>query len=232
MIRVVTLLLLFSTLSVFGIAQVYTPSGYITDSYGNAIKANRVSDGISGTQYLNEVWCHGQIVTPEGKILEVEKMKFNLLLNRIEFDVSGQPMELKIPTQKFSINTPTPEGSIDKRFFVSGFPRIGDQNEKSFYEVLFDGNSKVLKYHKIRVSEYAEAGSMTRTKHYNTVELLYVYHSGKNTIIPISKKRADILAAFDDRKTDVEKFMASKKMKRISESDAMAVCQFYNELTN
>lgn len=209
--------------------QIYAPTSYLTDSNGAILKQSKVNDDVQGSQYLNDVWATGQVITPQGKVLDVEKMKFNLIMNRIEFETGGRVFELTIPCQTFKINLPSDNGSIVSHTFKSNFPKIDLQNERSFYEVLYDGESKLLKLHKIRVSDYAEPGSMTRTKHFTKVSILYIYHPQKKILTPVSNKRAELLSIFSDQKESIEKFLIDNKIKKKpSDGALMLVCQFYD----
>lgn len=209
-------------------SQIYSAGLPVTDVSGNMLRPNKASEDIQGTRYLHDGWSRGQIVTPEGRVLDIPKMKFNLVMNRIEFLGDGNAYELTIPCQYFKIDLPTPDGSYTTSVFKASFPATELQNDKSFYEVIYDGESKLLKHHRIRVSEYAEAGSMTRTKHFDKITSLYIYHPKKNSLIKVSKKRAEVLAAFDDQKEAIEKFLNQKKIKRTTESDLISICQFYD----
>jgi hypothetical protein len=218
---------LLTTPSAF--SQIYTASSYLTDFNGTLIKPGKANNDVMGTTFLNELWSRGKVVNLQGKEFEVEKMRFNIAQNRIEYEVNGQAYELTIPYRAFSISESTDDGSMIDRNFKNNFPSVETQSEKTFYEIVYDGDAKLLRHYKIRVNEYAEYGSMVRTKRFTKVSSLYIYHPNKKTLTKISKKKQDLLEVFDDKKEAVEQFMRDSKIKKnISESEVVTLCKFYD----
>jgi hypothetical protein len=209
-------------------AQVGGPSSYLSDANGNILKPGKSSD-IVGTPYLNELYSRGKVTNMKGIVFEVERMRFNIAQNRVEYEFNGNAYELTIPHQSFRVTESTNDGVIVDRTFRNNFPAVEAQNEKSFYEVVYDGDTKLLRHYKIRIDEYAEPGSMTRTKHFNKIPSFYIYHPSKKTLTRISKKKEDLLEVFSDKKELVEQFMLEKKiMRKVSEDEILSVCMFYD----
>ena len=222
------LVLLFSA-SHGGFSQMNSQSSYLSDFSGSIIKANKANEDAQGSMYLNDVWCPGQIVNMSGKQFDIARMRFNVLLNRVEYEMSGNVYELTIPYKEFSIYLPAEDGTFKVKHFKNNFPASEQQTPKSFYEIVYDGQVKVLRHHKIRISEHAEPLSLVRVKRFNKSSSLYIYHPQKNTVTRISKRKADLLGVLDDKKGAVEEFMKSAKIKKnISEGDVVKVCLFYD----
>ncbi len=210
-------------------AQMGGPTSYLSDFNGSIIKPGKSNNDVTGTPYLNEVWRSGTVITTQGKRFEVEKMRFNIAQNRVEYEHNANAYELTIPYQSFSINEVADDGSLIERTFQNNFPAVETQNEKTFYEVVYNGDTKLLRHYKIRVNEYAEPGSMIRTKRFTKVPSFYIYQPGKKELTKISKKKQDLLTVFDDKKELVEQFMRENKIrKNASESDIVMVCKFYD----
>lgn len=223
--------LCFLIASTSSLAQLGGATSYLSDFNGAPITASKAAADIKGSPYLNEVWASGQVFTAQNKKFDVEKMRFNILLNRLEYEANGSTYELLLPCQLFMINLPTDEGTFSMRSFRNGFPAVDDQNTKTYYELVYNGEVKLLRLHKIRVTEHAEPLSLVSIKRYAKVSSLYLYHPEKNITVKASKKKTDVLAFFDDKREAIEKFMLDNDMKKsISEGSLMRLCQYYDNL--
>jgi hypothetical protein len=229
--RTFFLLLFFVGLTTNVLSQIYSANSYLTDQSGSMIRPNRNLDGVQGTPFLLEEWCKGEIFNLDGKVFIVERMRFNIAQNRIEYESGKQIYELVVPYNKFILNQSNGDGTFKARIFHSNFPAIDSQNTKTFYEVLYSGQSSFLRHFKVIVNEYAEPLSVTRVKRFRQISALYAYHPQNNRMVKISKGRPELMSLFADKAEVVQKFMDENHFKKkMNESDIIKTCTFYDGL--
>ena len=229
--RVFLLLLFFAGFTVDVLSQIYSANSYLTDQSGSMIRLNKNLDGVQGSPFLLEEWSKGEIFNPEGKVFRVERMRFNIAQNRIEYESGSQIYELVVPYSKFIINQANGDGTYIPRTFLLGFPSIDSQNAKTFYEVLYNGETKFLRHFKIIVNEYAEPLSVTRIKRFRQITALYVYQHQQNAILKISKGRPELVSLFVDKADLIQKYMDENHFKKkMNENDIIKVCTYYDSL--
>jgi len=222
-------LILSAFVSISSFAQIYNSSSYLSDYNGSILKPNKSFEGVQGSPYLSEDWCKGQVINTQDKQFEVAKIRYNILQNRIEYELNGSIFEPTIACKEFVLYENPGDGSQVIRRFRTHFPATETQRENMFYEVLYDGKAKLLRYYTIRINEYAEPMTTTKIKRFTKVSSLFIYHPTKHTVVKISKAKEDLLAVFDDKKENIEQFMSDNKIRKNANEEAIIkVCQFYD----
>lgn len=211
-------------------AQIYSANSYLTDFNGTMVKPSN-DNRVMGTPYLFDEWCKGQIVNTDGKQFELEKMKFNVFQNRIEYEVKGNVYEPAIPYGSFKISQPNGDGTFQTRSFISGFSPIDGNDTRTFYEVIYNGNAKLLKLIKVVTGEYAEPLSINRVLRFRQVSSLYFFQPEKRELVQVGKKRDEIISLFIGKEQDMKEFIQKEKMKKnVNEADLVILCKYYDEL--
>jgi hypothetical protein len=209
--------------------QIYSASSYLSDFNGNIIKANPYPDA-KGSPYLIDEWCKGEIVNSDGKHFEIEKMKYNVLLNRVEYDLKGVTYEPNIVYQAFTFQQPVGDGTFVTRTFRNGLPVVDRNDARKFYEVLYQGGASILKSHAIIMSEYAEPLSIARTVRLRLVSDLYLRKPSDNNLQKVPKKKKDVISLFADKEKEISEFLSNNKLKSISEANLISLCKYYDDL--
>jgi hypothetical protein len=229
MTRLLLMVLLCSSIGSW--AQQNTP--FLVGVNGSILKPNKTNEGIEGTPYLVEDWLKGHVVSDQNKQFSVQKMKFNVLQNRVEYEQNDVTYEPAFKYGAFVIEKPNNDGSLESVQFKSGFPAVGALPSETFYEVLYDGKSKLLRHYFVRINEYAEPLSTIKIKRFTKVTTLYVYHPQKNTMTKITKNRDEMAAVFDDKSGLMTKYIMDKKIrKNLSEEALIDFCKLYDEANN
>jgi hypothetical protein len=228
---ILCLLVSFLCLNSSSFAQMFGGSSYLSDHNGSVLKPNKNNDGVQGNPYLTEDWCKGQIENRTGIKLDVEKLRFNIVQNRVEYEFNKQVYELSIPCIRFIIQLPSENGRVSPHLFQSNFPAVDDQNGTTFYEVVYNGKCKLLKLHKVIMSEYAEPLSINRIKRMRKVSSLYIFNPTKNKLIKFNKRTEELESIFDDKKVEMNEFIKSQKIrKKLTDTDIEKICSFYDGL--
>ena len=210
-------------------AQLTSPTSYLTDSNGFIVKPGKAGEEVRGSIYWNDVWCSGQVTTQQGKQFDVARMRFNILMNRVEYELGGSTYEVNVPCQAFTLYTAGDDGTVKTTNFRNNFPPTEKQTIRSFYEVVYDGRAKILRHHKLRITEHPEPLSLVSIKRFGKVSALYLYHPVKQSVIRMNMRKSEVLAVFDDKKDILARFMSAQKIKKVlKESDLLAVCEYYD----
>jgi hypothetical protein len=206
--------------------------GFMTDSQGNIIKSGAGNNMPEGTPYLTEEWRKGHVIITGVRGFDLQRVRFNIVQNRLEYEYRGNTYEPMVSYRQFSINDMGDDGNVIIRNFKADFPAIDAQNQDTFYEVLYDGKVKLLRHYFVRINDYAEPLTMTKIKRFTKVVSLYIYDPQKQTFIKIPKKREALLSVFESKKEAITKFMKDAKIWKIIDENTFArVCAYYDSIT-
>lgn len=135
---------------------------------GNKVTAQD-STGLNGTPYqevqiangakspyLFQEWYSGSVRMNNDKFYDGVKLRYDILKDEIEYKKDSSLYRISQGVKEFTI----PSGT-DLYIFRSGFPPLGGQTNKSFYRVLYDGQTKLLKRYQSPI--VVEKASATRT---------------------------------------------------------------------
>ena len=126
------------------------------------------STGLSGTPftekqlasgekspYLLSKWYSGSIRMADDKVYEGVQMRYDLVNDEIEFKKDSALYHIAKGVQEFTL----PSGT-DLYIFRSGFPAVDKYSNQSFYRILYDGETKLLKKYQSPIT--VEKASATR----------------------------------------------------------------------
>lgn len=137
---------------------------------------------IASTSFLTQEWFRGLVRDNTGKPFDGVLLNYNLEKDEIVYKNDSAMYVLGPEITEFNIPTGTALFT-----FKSGFPATtGGLTAKSFYQVLYDGNTKLLKH-------YKKTGTAPAT------ESLYILKGDKLTPIQL-KDRNSFLKVLSDEK--------------------------------
>ncbi len=207
----------------------YFPSQVIDPKTGDVFK-NKYPD-IEGFAFFTEDWNYSLIKLTNEKAFDMIETKLNVYTNELYFKtdknaamvfVAGYVKELDIYD---SIETK----NIIYRF-KTGFPKIDNQNENSFYEVITEGNVTLLKFIKKIISVKKNDISGEVDKQFETYEDYYVFSN--NEMKRLKKDKDFISRLLSERKDEVESFLKKNPLNSKNVNDIIKLFQFYNSLAH
>src|SRR5207244_7375226 len=120
------------------------PSQVIDTKTGNVFE-NKYSD-VEGSVFFTEDWKYSLIKLTTGKVFDTIKTRLNVYNNELHF-IKNENEEMVFATG--SIKEVDIYDSIESKKniyrFRTGFPKIDNQNENLFYEVIADRNVTLMK---------------------------------------------------------------------------------------
>ena len=230
------LLLCFSLLTVL-ISQAQNNTISTTGKWGQQIFLSDVNgqafvnkyEGISGSVYDQTEYHLARITLKDGRVYNDVKTRINLLEQEVNFIASnGQEGYLGKGMASEIAYIEGKENTQDVKVFQCGFPPIDNQNRISFYQILINGKTSLLKSVYKSIQERNNDMSGERFKEFATYENIYLLKEGVMT--RIKKDKSSLLALFQDKKEAIAKYMEDQKLNIKNEAHLIALVKYYNTL--
>lgn len=184
-------------------------------------------ENVSGSPYLSPNWVMGKVVLSNTKVYNNINLKYDEIKDEVIFQgKDGNPMVVDNVTE-FKLGPH--DGVTDSTTFRNGFPVYKANKATSFYEVLVDGNTKLLKKTIKIINSSREYNSATVDK--NIVEsVVYYLVNKKGEINLISKDKKAFLKVLSDKETELNSFISENKLNFKTEGDMTKLTIYYNGL--
>lgn len=195
---------------------------FLRDANGLDIKST--SAPIENVNYLfHPDYLKASLYTRAGKLKSDAKYKLLLQLNRLFYqEADGSDMEVISPI--YRIEFEMPNGSLT--VFEKGFDVVENLNQNNFYQVLSDGNVKLLMDTKFTTETKMVYGTGAVT---TTDKLLNYYGAVGTKIIKVTKEE-HALSLMSDKSAEVAAFIKKEKTKFKKQADLEKLFNYYNTL--
>lgn len=200
---------------------------FISDVNGQAF-VNKY-EGIAGSVYDQTDYLLARITLKDGRVYNDVKTRINLLEQEVNFIASnGQEGYLGKGMASEIAYIDGKDATQNVKIFQCGFPPIDNQNRVSFYQILFNGKTSLLKSVYKSIQERNNDMSGERFKEFATYENIYLLKEG--TMSRIKKDKSSVLAMFQDKKEVIAKYIEDQKLNLKNEAHLIALVQYYNTL--
>ncbi|GAB3930460.1 hypothetical protein [Larkinella terrae] len=206
----------------FGLTTATRAQGvFLTDVNGQVLRANKYVD-VQGSPYLNEAWKVGSVTAANNKSYPNLKVRYDAHAGELEYLQNEQPYRLSPSAiREFRITD-------DKELvFRNGFAAVNNNTPTTFYQVLVDGPTKLLKQLKVNIIENKPFNSATVTREFQKQELYFIAKPD-GALQRIQKNKKSVLAALTDQKERVEKFIKEQDLNLSDETNLIALLESYN----
>lgn len=232
-IRIILSILIFFT-GTYSFAQFDTKQGQIIadNNPGGIIEAYELekSDVAEGSFFMNDYWLIGAALLYDGRVFSGSPLKYNLrddyLVVLDDHEVSRALRFDKIKNfEWFDVDTKK------NAFFVNCMEFNSDDAPLTgFAEVLVEGEIDLLLHRKLilvkgNYSITHDAGQLN--DEYNIEELFYLNIEDK---LVLAQKKKTILPLFEDKRTDVEKYVKGNYLRYNNREDLIKIITYYNTL--
>jgi hypothetical protein len=198
---------------------------FLSDVNGQAF-VNKY-EGITGSVYDQTEYQLAKITLKDGRVYNDVKTRINLLEHEVNFIASngqegflGKGMALEIAYVE--------NNASQTKIFQCGFPPIDNQNRISFYQILLNGKTSLLKSVYKSIQERNNDLSGERFKEFATYENIYLLKEG--IMSRIKKDKSSLLVLFQDKKEAIARYMEDQKLNLKNEAHLIALVQYYNTL--
>lgn len=200
-------------------------ANYYLDAQGKPFRNNSGNynvDDIEGSMFFYDKWSVGDVTNADGTVLKNVRLKYSVYGDQLIFaGANGEMMALDKPSKRFTLNTVV---------FASGFPAVDNFTADSYYQVIEDGKTKLLKHTSKTVIEIKGGYSTTSkvTRQFTTTEAWYILKNG--SMIKVKPDKKSVLAALNDKATDIDTYLASHKVNFKNDTELAGLLNHYNSL--
>ncbi|WP_128548333.1 hypothetical protein [Larkinella soli] len=221
--KIVRSALLIAILSVTAAGICRAQAAFLTDANGQVLVENKYVN-IQGSPYLDEAWKNGALTTATNRSYDKLKIRFDTYAGELEYLQNGQTYRLNPENVKeFRI------ADGNELVFRNGFAATGSNTPNTFYQVLVDGPTKLLKQYKVNLMESKAYNSATGNREFQKQDWYFVAKPD-GSVQRIQKTKKSVLAAFPEQKDRVEKLMKEKDISLNEESGLSALVTAVNGL--
>lgn len=192
---------------------------------GNQIVAGAYTN-YENTPYLPTDWVPGTFVTPTGQRYAVNLLRYNADLDQPEYQLGEQVFRPRFAVRRFILGDST---QADARRFANGFLAVDQQTPASFYEIMHEGKTKLLKRTKAVLLDVTGYNSATKQKRFDFTETYYLARNG-TTPVRVKRDKKSLLEVLADRGPLVDDYISREKLKFRSWDDVAKVLRFYDGL--
>ena len=186
----------------------------------------RTYHNIEGSPYLYENWIKGSVKLTNGLAYSNLSLKYDQVADELIFlNETSKPQIFQHPVHEFTIlNNQNREIK-----FRNGFTPVEDGSAMSFYEVLADGNTQLLKRtSKSIVEELASGSNILKVQKIKENTKYYIATADK--LIRIKKDQKSILSALSGKSTELSKFIKDNKLNLKADDNLAKVIAYYNSI--
>ena len=185
---------------------------------------------IEGNPYLIPDWVIGSVVLGNGKTGTL-KLRYNIAKDELSFENPKDTSSLNFvdAVKSFTLNPfKIDESNLLPLVFDSGFPAIDNQTTATYYQVIGDGKTKLLKHYKKKVEVQKAFNSATSTQTFVLADSYYLLVNGQMSKIKPSQKT--IAAAFKDKTAELQAYLKTNNINYKSDADLAKLFGYYNSL--
>ena len=197
--------------------------------WSNALIAQD-STGLAGTPYqetaaagenspyLFDQWYLGTVRTNDDIVHDGVRIRYDLKKDEIEYKADSGLFRVSSGVKEFTIPTGT-----DLYIFKNGYPAVDGQTDKSFYRVVYDGNTKLLKKYVAPIK--VEKASATRTLEPDAK--LYIMKNDKLNPVQLSNRNS-FLKLLTDEKNKMNYIIRESQLDFAADDDLRSLLEEYD----
>jgi hypothetical protein len=198
----------------------------LQDSDGKQVNTSAYQE-VDGSPDYQMDWADGTITRKNGKQY-AGKLKYDAYNDQVVFQNSkGNPL-----TPIFAdVDGFTLKGISDNKtdlVFANGFPAVDNQTAASYYVVLSNGKTKLLKHISKTIKESQNFADGTITKNFDDQQAYYMLKNGSMAVIKPGEK--NVLAALSDKSTQITAYAKTNKIGFKNDEDLGKIFDYYNTL--
>lgn len=194
---------------------------FMYDINGRVVSEMSYTD-VEGTPYFTEGWNTGLVNPVKGNPVDGVKMRYDAYKDELEYEKDGKLYRLGPEIKEFSFMT-----ADEKYIFRNGFPLVDNQIPASFYRVLHDGTTKLLKRYEMKMREERQYNSATTTKRFFMAEELFVLKDGTMTALKKNDKKT-LLSLLADEKKLMEFAIKEQELNFKNDLDVVKLLEEYD----
>lgn len=214
---------LYFLLSAIGLliaSDTYCQGRFVNKGDGQPALETKFSE-VEGTPYWDDNFVKAETKSRQnGKWYQYPKARFDCYKNELEYEQSSTKL-LRLDASQIN------EFKLNEVIFRCGFPATAEWDNRHFYQVLYDGNVKLLKRVHTKIVTETEFGSVVKASKFVREE--YYYLLKNDTMIRLKLKKSSVLEALGDKEPQIVGFVKANNLGYSSENDLKKIVEFYNQ---
>jgi hypothetical protein len=195
----------------------------VTDGTGKTVNMGVDMENY-GSPYFDADFYPADIVLENGQHYEAVEVKINLLSNEVIFK-TDDGKELAILS---SIQSVLLKRNGTPVLFEFGYPVYEKQNAKTIYQVLTKGETSVLKYYFVQVTEAKPYSSATMLRTIEKFPKLFVYNKNFG-LQKAPKSDEEMTTIFKTESAKLNSILLANKLKIKKEEDLVKAIELLNK---
>jgi len=187
------------------------------------LKADNYTD-VVGSPFLTDGWAKGVVKLADGRTYKDILLSYNIMTDELLFkNNKGDTLAFVDPVKEFKLTLP--DGH--EKMFANGFKNIPNSTGASFFEVLGNGTTQLLK---------KTTKAINVIKPYNEAPIKRIEESIKYYLVVADKatqvkndKKA-ILTALGNKQPELEAYIKTNNLNFKNDEDMGKLITFYNSL--
>jgi hypothetical protein len=214
--------------SVFAQWESVMETQYFSDGTLKAATKNTHYAETEGSPFFYDNWTPGEASLSDGKTYKDVLLKYDEVTNTLMFKyaVTDSPMVFKFRPLAFKFNY------IDSTPFIvdfaNGFEPVDGGTADTFYQVLADGKTKLLKRCVKTITESQAFGSNETRKRISDVN--YYYLTKDKRLLRVKRDKKSVLNALADKADQLKTYLAKNDIDLDNETDFARLITYYNTL--
>ena len=201
----------------------------LVDKNGQPFKREADNDDIQGSPYFIDGFRYANITLSQGVFYENIKVKIDLCHQEAHVITDDQKeMIVKDGLISEIVLVDSANGKLGFYKFQTGFPAIDKNSGYNFYEVLSDGDIKLLKFIKKEIVETKDIMSGEVKKDFVQYEEYYTFHD--SVISKLKKDKDFILDLMKDEEQKMTEYLKGKKMNYKNVGILTDLFDYYNSV--
>lgn len=187
-----------------------------------------VNGEMYGNPYIIKDWSEGLVKFTSGRVVNQFKLRFDCVRNQLVLQFQGSTFAAESKVKEFVMYTGSGKKK-DSLVFRKGYPAIDKGNENTFYQVLLEGKTQLLRLITKNIIEEKELITSARARgRLEEDENYYLLKDG--TMILLPPDRAQILNALPGQATALGQFITENNLRFKTQADYIQLAKKYNEL--
>lgn len=180
---------------------------------------------IAGSAYSSEKWLKGDVALSDGKAYNNLELKYSEYEDDVFFKGNEeQMMNFAEGVKQFTLKQE--DGTVST--YRKGYTNVPGTDAKSYFEVIADGKTQLLRKTSKKVREEVVYPSTTPSKSFQKTVRYYIVTPEKVTLVKADKK--SILASLNTKQAELESFIKSNNIDFKKDKDLSALITYYNSL--
>jgi len=226
MIKLQKIAIMLILLLVVGKNRLNAQISNLSDISGTVLTQNSYVE-VSGSPYLHGSWRKGNVTFSNGKKINGVALKYDQVKDELLFaGKNNEEYYFNEAVAEFTLAGEN-EKLENSSVFRNGFPSLKKLTNTSFFEIIVDGEVKLLKKNVKTITETKEFNSATTTRSIDQNLNYYIFKT--NALVQLKKGDLKGLAnALDDQKAPaIIDFSQKNKLNVSKEEDLKKIVTYY-----